>query len=155
MERREELFWKKVNKNGPNGCWIWLNECHHYHGMVTFKGWRTGAHRVAFTLVKGTIPEGLSVLHKCDNGRCVNPDHLFLGTQQDNIADMIAKGRNYKLPPLKGEKHGMCKLSFAQCEEIRSLYASGGYSQWYLAHKFSVGQSQIGRIIKRQNRATR
>lgn len=155
MDRREELFWKKVNKNGKNGCWLWMNEmCGRMHGHVVYKGVRTTAHRISYMLTKGKIPEGMCVLHKCDNGRCVNPDHLFLGTQAENVADMIAKKRNYVLPVFRGENHGRSKVTDKQCKEIRRLYSTGKFSQWDLAHKFGIGQSQIGRIIRKENRST-
>ena len=134
MDRREELFWKRVDKNGPNGCWLWLNElCGKMHGHTIYKGWRTQAHRVAWFLKNGVIPDGMCVLHKCDNGRCVNPDHLFLGTQQDNIADMRRKCRGYVFPLLQGEDHGRAKIKSGDVRKIRELYASGCMSQNDLA----------------------
>ena len=88
-------FWDKV-KQGP-GCWEWMG-CTNYvrgYGVFKFLGKNCMAHRMAWNLHYGDIPEGMSVLHHCDNSKCVNPDHLFLGTQCDNLRDMEVKGRGY------------------------------------------------------------
>ncbi len=148
MDRREQLFWKKVDKiSHPNGCWLWMNEtCGKTHGTVNYKGYRTGAHRIAWILTKGPIPEGKVLMHACDNGICVNPDHLKIGTQHDNMLDMWAKGRG-KNPVLKGEKHGMAQVTAEQVIEIRNSYATGTISQQALADRYGLGQTQVGRII--------
>jgi len=98
----EERFWNKVNKTSPAGCWIWTaSRGSAGYGQFLLKERPIGAHRVAWELTKGLIPLGLYVCHKCDNKLCVNPQHLFLGTQADNIADMVSKGRQ-----AKGDNHG-------------------------------------------------
>ena len=81
----------------PNsGCLIWIGPAHWKgYGQIHKDGKKQRAHRVAWTLKNGPIPEGLCVLHHCDMPPCINPDHLFIGTQQDNVADMIAKGRRH------------------------------------------------------------
>jgi len=93
----EERFWSRVDKS--DDCWEWTRgKFTSGYGSVYFKGKRVQTHRVSWVLTFGEIPEhdsyhGMCVLHKCDNPGCVNPDHLFLGTQQDNITDMIHKHR--------------------------------------------------------------
>jgi hypothetical protein len=93
----EERFWPKVNKTAPNGCWEWTactNELGYgWIAAGTRQGRHLKAHRVSYALAFGEVPEGMSVLHRCDNPLCVKPSHLFLGTQADNMADMIRKGR--------------------------------------------------------------
>lgn len=98
-----EKFWPKVDKSGPNGCWIWTGALFSDTGRGEFgiNGIVHLAHRVSWELTYGPIPESdaskygtLYVLHKCDNPPCVNPDHLFLGTGKENIHDMIHKGRS-------------------------------------------------------------
>jgi hypothetical protein len=90
----EERFWKKVNKT--EDCWLWLGHLQRY-GRFKPQGIRNSpqvlAHRYSYELHFGPIPIGMNVLHKCDNPACVNPDHLFLGTQKDNVIDMMNKGR--------------------------------------------------------------
>jgi hypothetical protein len=104
------------------------------------------AHRISWILHYGPIPDGLIVLHKCDIPKCVNPDHLFLGTGQDNMDDMVSKGRS-----LKGEKSPMHKLTEEEVLEIRSLYQSGEFSQGRLASMYRVNQTNIGFIIRRKS----
>ena len=97
----ELRFWEKVDKNGPihptltTPCWIWTAFCNADGYGVFGTGAKTliSPHRFSWELHFGPIPDGLWVLHKCDNPPCVNPSHLFLGTQLDNIQDMLSKGR--------------------------------------------------------------
>ena len=93
MRNKIEHFWSRVEKT--SSCWLWTGYKGRY-GYLTFNGERMSAHRLAYTLTKGAIPNGKVVMHTCDNTLCVNPNHLELGSQQDNIADMIKKGRNVK-----------------------------------------------------------
>jgi len=88
----EIRFWRYVEKT--SSCWIWKGAKQPFgYGVILFRKKYVGAHRVSWILNEGEIPEGLSVLHHCDTPACVNPRHLFLGTQKDNIRDGIAKGR--------------------------------------------------------------
>lgn len=112
-----DRFWPKVEKG--DGCWIWKASFLR-SGYGAF-GWKQNgkltmknAHRVAWFLANGPIPEGMSVLHRCDNRKCVRPDHLFLGNQRDNLMDMILKGRC-----------GVTKLTKEQVIEIKKEQANG------------------------------
>lgn len=99
LDTLEARFWAKVEKGGADDCWEWQAARNEDGYGITRGGVRRsmeGAHRVAWRLTYGSIPSGMQVLHRCDNRPCVNPAHLFLGTQQDNIADMCAKGRHVK-----------------------------------------------------------
>ena len=106
------------------------------YGRRRYKGRMTLAHRVAWMESRGDIPDGLCVLHKCDNPPCINPDHLFLGTHNDNMYDMARK-----------ERHGNCKLTREQVAEIRKRYAEGGINQYQLADMYGVHQSKISDIV--------
>lgn len=89
-------FWKKVSFYSYPKCWIWngaIDVCG--YGRFLFAGKNTNAHRVSWILYHGSIPDGLCVLHHCDNPRCVNPDHLFLGTHTENMEDMLSKHRHW------------------------------------------------------------
>lgn len=131
----QQKFWNKVRRT--MGCWIWQGAilqsgygCHSTDGKL----WR--AHRLSYILVKGSIPQGLNVLHKCDNPRCVNPSHLFLGNQSDNLFDSIAKGRNGG-----GENHRYAKLTNGKVKLIRRL--TGTLSQRTLAKMFGVHRTTL------------
>lgn len=100
-----ERFWEKVNKTET--CWLWTGPLFRGRGMLYKMGRKMMyANRVSWMIHHGDIPTGLNVLHTCDVGHCVRPDHLFLGTQTDNIADMMAKGRQ-----AKGESKALSKLT--------------------------------------------
>ena len=77
----------------PSGCWFWKTKTVKHYGSVWFNGKTTGAHKVAWIITNGPVPDGMQVLHTCDNPPCCNPAHLFLGTNADNAADRHAKGR--------------------------------------------------------------
>ena len=138
-ETVEERFWQKVRVE--DGCWEWTAS-RHYKGY----GWfRVGdrmekAHRVSYLLHHGPIPEGMSVLHKCDNPACVRPDHIFLGTQQENIADMVRKGRVSRGPG--------STLTDADVLAIRA----SGKSNTELARLYGQDQSTISRVRNRRTR---
>lgn len=111
MTTTYERFWAKVRKS-DNGCWEWTANGNNYGYGKLRVGSRTDgsrrsirAHRLAYELACGPIPVGMNVCHRCDNRRCVRPDHLFLGTTQDNIRDRVAKGRSSNAH--KGKTH--CK----------------------------------------------
>lgn len=145
-------FWSKVAKG--RGCWGWKDSCgsHGYGQFYIEHAKPLLAHRVSWQVSFGRIPHDKFVLHKCDNKKCVRPDHLFLGTQADNIHDMVAKGRN---SPTRGELSGNAKLTSSDVAEIRRRYRTGHrYSPGNsaeLAKKFSMTRQGIGQVALRHS----
>jgi hypothetical protein len=118
------------------------------YGLVSIKSHEQLAHRVVYELAVGPIPEGLCVLHKCDNPRCVNIEHLFIGTTLDNIKDMVAKGRQRGVSR-PGETNPSAKLTWTQVDSIRSEYKRRvrGATLLALAQKYHVGETTIRRVV--------
>ena len=137
-----ERFWAKVNKTA--GCWLWLAGGVRY-GMFGIDRENKQAHRVAYELTYGPIPSGMYVCHRCDNPRCVRPDHLFLGTQADNLADAASKGRMFKP---RNELSGMAKFSDSEIRRMRALYAKGLFTQVALAERFGLSRSHAQAVLR-------
>lgn len=128
----------------PNGCWVWTGSCSHFgHGQLTINRVRVVAHRWSYEHHVGPIPDGLFVLHSCDNPPCVNPSHLFLGTHADNMADMAAKGRGRT-----GDVVRWQKLSPELHAEIRQRYTGRWGEQTELAREYGVDPSMITYIVR-------
>lgn len=136
-----DRFWSKVNKS--SGCWEWIGAIHYKKGYGQFRlcGSMKQAHRVSWLIKHGEWP-ALCVCHSCDNRKCVNPDHLFLGTNQDNVNDRVAKNRSYRAA---GEDSPAAKLKNGDIIKIRSM--SGSHRD--VAKKFGVSKSLIGHIRNR------
>lgn len=133
-----ERFLKKTEKT--DGCWLWKDIVgSHGYGSLSFRMGRLLAHRVSYELFNGDIPKGYFVLHKCDNRKCVNPAHLFTGTQKDNVEDMESKGRDKKFS----------KLTDAQVDEIRNSIDERDSD---LAVKYNVSRPMITSIRRYQRR---
>lgn len=125
-----------------NGCWNWKKSKHRQgYGNFPYKRKILLAHRASWILFKGDLNENVLVCHKCDNCSCVNPDHLFLGNQQDNMKDMFNKKRKNH----KGESHPGCKLNKDKILEIKKLLQEG-LSQSKIAKKFSIKQTTVSSI---------
>jgi len=126
-------------------CWNWTGTIHrHGYGMVCVGGRAKIASRVSYELFVSAIPDGMQVLHKCDNRMCVNPDNLFLGTNSDNVQDRVAKGRS---AVSIGERNANAKLSEEQVREIRRLRTAGERPK-DLGLKFGVAAAHITQIAK-------
>ena len=137
-------FWDKVNAQGTEQCWVWGASV----GKTGYGQFKLGrkvhrAHRVAWMLEYGTIPEGMYVLHRCDNPSCVNPRHLFLGNQQDNMDDMCSKGRQ---SICTGEQHPRARLTQLAVRIIRIYYPALTCPQ--LGAVFNVSHATIRRVVK-------
>lgn len=141
----EERFWQKVAKS--DGCWLWLAKTNQRgYGTIRRVGGQNGdvyAHRLSWELHFGVIPDGLFVCHRCDTPSCVRPDHLFLGTPADNMADMVAKGRRRK-----GDQSPFSKLSSNSVAQIRARYEAGGIRQRDLADAYGVSESLICLVLQ-------
>ena len=152
----EERLWRRVDKGGATvrgmgtPCWIWKGgkNAPNGYGQISYNGKVTGTHRVALILSGVSVPDGMLVLHRCDVRTCVNPDHLFVGTVQDNSDDKVAKGRHVYF---QGTAHGMAKLNDGSVREIRRLYAAGEWTIVALGERFGVSFPTISRIVLRKN----
>lgn len=120
----EQRFWPKVDKRGPDDCWPWLaSDDGHGYGAFWDGDRVTKASRFAYALVHGPIPDGIDILHRCDNPPCCNPAHLFAGTAKDNIQDMLSKGRYSKV---KGEDASNAMYTNEQVRHFREEFAQRG-----------------------------
>lgn len=141
-----ELMKDKINKNieiDENGCWLWMASRHKQgYGNLSYKRIPSLAHRVSWMVYNGEIPQGIKVCHKCDEPSCVNPDHLFLGTQLDNVGDCVKKGRFTRNIP----KTRRIKLNWCQVQEIKELHKKG-MTRNQLKLKFEVSQTCIAKIL--------
>jgi len=146
-------FWEKVDINNKEDCWEWKFSLRAGYGAFKLKGKLYSAHRIAYFLNYGDIPEALFVCHKCDNRKCCNPNHLWVGTYLDNIEDMIRKGRNSPLTGCDpdnwnyGEKSPTASTTNKTAWEIRDLYLNKIYSQKELSKKFNLSKFTIYRIV--------
>lgn len=138
----EERFWDKVDKRGPDDCWEWQGSMTRGYGMIRVGKGTQRAHRVSWEMANGPIPEGMNVLHHCDNPSCVNPAHLFLGTQADNVHDMQAKERK---ADLHGKRNGRARLTEQDVYKIREMIKQG-ISQRVIAKEYGVTFQEIGNI---------
>lgn len=140
-----QRFWEKIDRTET--CWNWTgNKNDKGYGHCYFRGKDVPAHRIAWEIEFGVIPEGLHVLHHCDNPGCVNPFHLFLGTNRDNVDDKVRKGRQSRLC---GEACGASRCTWEEVREIRRLYACK-WSARALGRKFGIAHGTVLRIVKGQ-----
>lgn len=146
----QDRFWDRVDARSPEECWDWKLSLAE-DGYGSFSVWSNGkirtykAHRVAYTLHHGDISGDNLVLHECDNRRCCNPYHLWEGTNDENMADMVAKGRC-----TRGDRHPHSKLTLEAAEEIRRTYVRHHpeFNQKYFARKYGVAVTTIGVLLR-------
>ncbi len=165
----ERRFWAKVQKT--DGCWLWIGSSRNGRGQLGLGKGGGGiavVHRVSWTIHYGPIPPNMLVCHHCDNPICVNPSHLFLGTQFDNMRDAASKGRmasgdkhwtrtqperhsarTHPGQSVRGERHGRAVLTTTAVLLIRKLYANGQVTHAELGRQFGVGSTTIGHIVCR------
>lgn len=154
--KRDAAFWRRVDVRGPNECWLWKIDTQltqRGYGAAFYGTIHTTAHRIAYMLVKGAIPDGMSILHSCDVRRCCNTAHHFPGTSQDNTDDMIEKGRqNFPGGP-RGERNGNCRYPDELVAAIRAAYDAGEGIARVLANRFGVSRSQVQNFVHGRSRA--
>ncbi len=143
-------FFNHIGRKTPTGCILWAGKIERNgYGRMTAvragrdrKGREVAAHRVAYELMVGPIPDGLDVLHRCDNRPCINPTHLFVGTNDDNVADMVRKGRQ-----ARGVRHHRAKLTEAAVTDIRRRYHGGTATQQQLAEEYGITRPHISYVV--------
>lgn len=137
-----DWFNKSVDKSNLEGCWIWNGyKMKSGHGQYSFNGDNVYTHRFAYLIANPEFDQTLHICHKCDNPSCVNPSHMFLGTQSDNSKDMVSKKR-YAVGQAVGGH-----LSDEDVIEIRRMYKTGLYTQKTIGKKFNTHPGQISKII--------
>lgn len=153
VERVAARFWAKVQKD--EGCWLWTaHRNHRGYGIFNLNGRTSRAHRVAYTLTKGPIPDGAIVCHTCDNPPCCNPDHLWLGTLADNNRDKTCKGRNVRpirdetaVNYIRGEDSNFAKLMEADVRAIRARRIAGDRTK-DIAADYKIDRTLVWQICK-------
>jgi hypothetical protein len=146
----EQRFWSKVNKT--ESCWLWTANCFtNGYGRYNKSNMTIGAHRYSYILAKGEISEGFVVRHTCDVRNCVNPNHLLIGTHQDNTNDRMERGRHNCIGagPPNGEKNGLAKLTEDDVIEIR-IFREFGFTYKELGDMYGVSNVTIGHIIHKK-----
>jgi hypothetical protein len=148
-----ERFWSKVDRRGENECWNWTARLTSFGYGRIGTGGRYGdmmhAHRASYLIHYGPIPDGLVVMHICDNRRCVNPAHLKLGTQADNLRDMYDKHRNAPNPSMPGNLHPQA-ISVDVVQEALRL-RKYGLTQEQVAEKLNISKGSVYNIDKKKH----
>lgn len=156
LELRKARFWARVDIPEGAGCWEWrgpLTPGGYGHARLADSARPHTAHRVSYMYTKGEIPEGMVILHRCDNPRCVNPEHLRPGTQKENLEDMTNKGRRVAKGAC-GQDNPSAKLTDVETLDIfRSALL--GERRKQLAKNFNVSVAQVNRICQGKHSLTR
>lgn len=145
IDQIKDALLERCEKDPVTGCWNWKLRLNPDYGSFCFRKKQYKAHRMSYAVFNGPIPKDLFVLHKCDNSKCINPDHLFVGTQLDNIKDCRRKGRNN---PNAGEQNGRATLTQEIANRIREEHAETHTSYSTLAELHNTNKSIIGLIIR-------
>ena len=147
-EAEEYRFLRFVEKS--DGCWTWRGSGQRAgYGVFWLRGKLLGAHRASHVLFIGPVADGMDVCHHCDNPRCVNPDHLFVGTPRDNWNDMHRKGRGSPPPLIRGSAHPKAKLSEGLIPEVFRL-RSLGLTTYQIAEVFGISRPAICAVLNRK-----
>jgi len=149
-----QRFWSKANILGDDDCWDWLvGKKKSGYGQFNIGHKNFYAHRIAWEIYTGKKIERKKVIcHKCDNPSCVNPKHLFIGTQKDNIEDKHNKGRAARQD---GENNPASKVSWDDVRDIRRMYESGIYTVLEISHLYPISRYQVSNIVRNKSWKTK
>lgn len=152
LDEVRDRFWSKVDQSGgEKSCWLWLRHRDNKgYGKFRINGRAAYANRVAYALTNGDFDDGLLVCHDCDNPPCVNPRHLFLGTNLENHRDKVQKGRN-RTSDRQGTANSNAKLTPQSVILIRRQYATGNCTLKQLATEYGVHLAQINNVVLRKS----
>jgi len=146
--RLADRFWEKVDVRGPDDCWEWTASLNPKgYGQISVGRKPISAHILSYEMNVDPVPENMLVCHTCDNRKCVNPKHLYVGTPKSNSQDMVDRGRSGR--STIGEKNPAAKLTELDVLKIRSLVA-GGLSRLEVATVFGVQIGAVGKIVRRE-----
>ncbi len=150
-----DRIYRRIDWSDYDGCWEW-HGAHNKkgYGIISIDNRRICTHRLMYWVERGAIPAGMLVLHKCDNPKCCNPAHLFLGTAKENTQDMMKRGRGAPPPTHKGESCTWSKLTTAEVLAIKELHSLGQHTYTALGRKFGVSNVHVKRIIDGESRAS-
>lgn len=147
-EEQQERFFAKINRHPETGCWEWTAGLDRDgYGVFKLGGKKKGAHRVSWEHFNGEIPDDIMVLHKCDNRKCANPEHLYLGDNRRNMYDAIRRRRTVDN---SGEANGRAKLTEDMVRDIRRVCADGTMTQQEVAKKYNLNKEHVSAIILRK-----
>jgi hypothetical protein len=150
LEQMAANFWARINVERDELCWNWRGPCSPSgYGRATFRRWPWRAHRLAWFFTHGNIPSDKIILHHCDNRKCCNPSHLYIGTWQDNMNDRSARGR---CNPSRGSQSVRAVLNETQVVEIKmaAKYRTRGFNR-LIAKKYGVHETTISAIVNNYN----
>ena len=159
MTRLETLKWLKKHRcrkvrlhtHLKGKCWMYTGALASGYGCVNFEGRMHGVHRLSLEQREGCdLEPGEQANHRCDNKACFNPDHLYVGTQQDNMADMVERGRSTAgIATVRGEDNGMSRFTEEKVIRARYMHDVEGHTIAHIARMFEVDSMTISRIVKR------
>lgn len=141
-ESLAERLWRHSMPVPECGCWIWLSSTNKRYGQLNLRKSIVSAHRLSWQVFRGEIPEGMHVLHRCDVRECINPDHLYLGSDLENARDRVAHGTQNVPPRMLGSNHPMALIDEVTAIEIKN--AVGTHTA--ISKRFGVSRSTVGHI---------
>lgn len=158
MDNVREIILSRIDVDDATGCWNWTGAISsNGYGHMQWQNKTLSTHRLSYECFVGPIPDGKSVCHSCDNRKCLNPEHLWIGTHSDNMSDMVIKGRAAvgdrniarRHPEIRrGSKNGRSKLNSDIVRSARELYVKGGITYRELAERYGVALQVMYRAVK-------